>query len=304
MRKIAAVIIALALLVSTLNAACSVTGDNINFGTYDPTSSTALNGTGNVNVHCTGLALLLTYRVYLSTGGSGNYSTREMAKDATYTLDYNLYTDSARTEIWGDATQYYNGDSVLLSLLTPYDQDYTVYGEVDALQNRPPGTYTDTITATLVRVGVGTLDTDSFTVTTTILSGCSVSAENMDFGTYDPASGTDATAASDIDVKCTLGTDYNVSLDTGIGVGASYTGRLMTGQSDSNVTLTYNLYTSSARTTVWGDGSGATAIVSGTGDGMLDSVTADTHPVYGKIPALQNVVPQTYKDTITVTVTY
>jgi spore coat protein U-like protein len=69
-------------------------------------------------------------------------------------------------------------------------------------------------------------------------------------------------------------------------------------------TLQYNLYTTAALTTVWGDGTGATATQAGTGAGMA---TASTFKVYGQLPdsaANQAAVPASYADTITVTVTY
>jgi spore coat protein U-like protein len=66
-------------------------------------------------------------------------------------------------------------------------------------------------------------------------------------------------------------------------------------------TLNYNLYRDSARSQVWGDGSGSTFTVTGTGSGLL---TASTLTVYGDIAAAQDKPPGTYTSTITVTVTY
>jgi spore coat protein U-like protein len=65
--------------------------------------------------------------------------------------------------------------------------------------------------------------------------------------------------------------------------------------------LVYNLYTSAARTTVWGDGSGATSTVSGVGAGLL---TASTHTVYGRIGVNQDANPGSYSSTVTVTLTF
>jgi hypothetical protein len=65
--------------------------------------------------------------------------------------------------------------------------------------------------------------------------------------------------------------------------------------------LDYNLYTSTARTTVWGDGTGATSTVAGSGAGLL---TASTQTVYGRVSASQDKPAGTYTSTITVTVTF
>jgi spore coat protein U-like protein len=43
-----------------------------------------------------------TFTVKLSTGGSGSY-TRQMTSGAAH-LNYKIYTDSARSSIWGDGT--------------------------------------------------------------------------------------------------------------------------------------------------------------------------------------------------------
>lgn len=288
------------------DAACSVTVTDLNFGAYDTVSGTPKDGASNVHVHCSGLALLLTYRVYLNAGNSGTYSTREMDRDATYSLGYNLYTDSGRTTTWGDGSNGtdYVGASILLSLLTPYDADFTVYGRIPVNQNVPPGTYSDTITATLFQVGVGNLDTDVFTVTSSVAASCMVAADDLNFGAYNPLSESAVTAASDIRVKCTDTTDYNVSLNVGTGAGASYSGRKMTGITDNTKTLIYNLYTTNGYATVWGDGTGSTAMITGQGNGLVDGVNPDAHTVYGRIEPSQNVLPQDYKDTITVMVEY
>jgi spore coat protein U-like protein len=69
-------------------------------------------------------------------------------------------------------------------------------------------------------------------------------------------------------------------------------------------TLQYNLYTTAALTTVFGDTSGSTGQDAGTGTGMANALT---YTVYGQLPdsaTNQASTPATYTDTITVTVTY
>jgi spore coat protein U-like protein len=69
-------------------------------------------------------------------------------------------------------------------------------------------------------------------------------------------------------------------------------------------TLQYNLYTTAALTTVFGDGTGATGTDAGTGTGMANALQ---YTVYGQLPdnaANQASIPGTYTDTVTVTVTY
>jgi spore coat protein U-like protein len=138
--------------------------------------------------------------------------------------------------------------------------------------------------------------TTTFTVTATVLASCQVTASDLDFGNYAATSGADTTADTTIDVTCTNGTHYTIALDGG-SVAQDVAARAM---SDGNAhSLSYGLYTSAAFTTAWGDGTGATATVSGTGDG-----TAQPTTVFGRLPAGQYVPAAPYSDHITVTVTY
>ena len=140
-----------------------------------------------------------------------------------------------------------------------------------------------------------------------LADSCTVSATTLAFGAYDTVNALNAT--STITVTCThtnnpaVRFDYVVALSSGPG---SYASRQMTGTGD---TLTYNLYTSAAMTTVWGDGiTAGTASVAGSfvvGGGMGRS-GSDTQTVYGRIGAAQNVLPGAYSTAtpITVTITY
>ena len=141
--------------------------------------------------------------------------------------------------------------------------------------------------------------TTTFGVSAVVNPNCLVSAQALSFGGYD---GTAAkTGTSDITVRCSSGTTYSVGLSTG---GGTYAQRLLAG-SGAN-TLQYNLYTTAAANTVWGDGTLGTATVPGLGAGM-SIAAAQTHTVYGQLPdnAFNQGAPSgNYTDTITVTVTY
>jgi spore coat protein U-like protein len=104
---------------------------------------------------------------------------------------------------------------------------------------------------------------NTFTVQAVINAACNVSATTLNFGAYDPASGTALTGSSTVNVYCTAGTPYAAALNIGSG-GGSFTTRTIASGSD---TLNYNLYRDSARTQVWGDGTGSTFTVAGTGSG-------------------------------------
>ena len=139
--------------------------------------------------------------------------------------------------------------------------------------------------------------TSTFTVQAVIIAACSVSATTLNFGTYSPTAGTALTGNSAVSVNCTSGTPYTTSLNVGTGGGAFATRTLASGGN----TLNYNLYRDAAYSQVWGDGSGSTFTVAGTGSGLL---TANTITVYGQVPIAQDKPVGTYSSTITVTVNY
>jgi spore coat protein U-like protein len=141
----------------------------------------------------------------------------------------------------------------------------------------------------------------SFTVSSTVQSTCAATAAALTFPVYVPGAGALA-ASSLISVKCTKSTPYTIALSVGSTAGSLFTQRLMT-SGGANV-LQYNLYTVAAFGTVFGDGTGTTQTVPGTGAGVGTAVQTT---VYGQIldsTANQLAVPGNYTDSINVTVTY
>jgi spore coat protein U-like protein len=137
-------------------------------------------------------------------------------------------------------------------------------------------------------------------VTTTVNNTCSVNAAPMAFAPYVPGAGPQS-GSTTLRVACTRSSVFNVGLDYGRTAGSSYTQRLL--GSGTN-TLQYNLYTSAGYATIWGDGSGATQYVTGTGAGTAAPVPLT---VYGLLPdsaVNQLAVPGTYSDTILVVIVY
>ncbi len=146
--------------------------------------------------------------------------------------------------------------------------------------------------------GAGT-KTTTFQVSANVLKNCLVTANDLAFGDYVPSEG-DISGQTTVDVRCTSGVDYTVALDFGVN-GGTDAARFM---SDGSQSLEYNLYRNAGETEVWGDGSGSSFTVGGTGGGMG---VANAIDVYGVLPdstANQAVFDGTYTDTITVTVTY
>jgi spore coat protein U-like protein len=129
---------------------------------------------------------------------------------------------------------------------------------------------------------------------------CMVSAEDMQFGIYDPTSGAKVNATTTISVTCVNGAVYNIYLSAGLHSGSNVLNRNMQGASSGEL-LSYQLYGNASMTgPVWGDGSVGTDYQCGIGTGAQSQYT-----VYGMIPSGQSTVPvDNYSDVISVTVTY
>jgi spore coat protein U-like protein len=137
--------------------------------------------------------------------------------------------------------------------------------------------------------------TSTFTVQMTVTSSCVInSTSTLDFGTTGVLTA-NVDSTSTVAIQCTNTTPYNIGLDAGLGTGATVAVRKLT---NGAKLISYSLYTTSARTTVWGNTVG-TDTVAGTGNGASQNYT-----VYGRVPAQTTPAPAAYTDTITVTVTY
>jgi spore coat protein U-like protein len=122
-------------------ASCSVNATGLVFGNYDPFSDVPLDGASTVTVTCSSAT---NYSIALSAG-NGTFASRLLVSDG-HSLEYNLYTDSTRTMIWGDGS---SGTSVVSGEDAGSGTDHTVYGRIPSGQNPLVGTYTDTITVTV-----------------------------------------------------------------------------------------------------------------------------------------------------------
>lgn len=129
---------------------CSVSATALSFGPYDPSNATARDSTGTVTVTCTALVgVSASWDILLSTGSSGSFTPRRLLSGGN-SMQYNLYIDAGRTQVWGDATGVTAKVSDSRFVIAGTSQySYTTYGRLPALQDLAPGTYTDTITVTL-----------------------------------------------------------------------------------------------------------------------------------------------------------
>ncbi|WP_298576786.1 spore coat U domain-containing protein [uncultured Luteimonas sp.] len=138
---------------------------------------------------------------------------------------------------------------------------------------------------------------------------CRVSATSINFGSYDPVTGTgpvDSTGGVRVDCRATYWLEdiFGVYVDIALGQGSSGTYAARTLRQGPSI-LQYNLYTDASRTTVWGNGAGGTQIAGGTvGGWWTGQPWQRSFPVFGRIPPGQDPNIGPHGDTITVVVTF
>lgn len=125
-----------------------------------------------------------------------------------------------------------------------------------------------------------------------------LSLGTLNFGNiYATSAATDANTNignGSIQLRCTPGTTAKITIGAGL-YGSGINNRKMrlgTGMS----TLSYQLYTSAARTTVWDDVTGISI--------LLNDDTTKTFPVYGRIPIQATPPSGNYSDQVLVTLSY
>lgn len=130
---------------------CDLAVGSVSFGRYERAAT--LTGTGTVSLSCTLTSGLgqegAPYSLSMSTGQSGDYAARRLTTDTASTLEYNLYTDSSYTTVWGDGS---GGTAVVTGILTgaSVSRSHTIHARIPSHQNTPKGSFIDpTVQVTL-----------------------------------------------------------------------------------------------------------------------------------------------------------
>ena len=132
------------------NAVCTVSTSGVAFGAYDPSLGQSADTNGTIAVTCSGTAGdTAAYTVTISAG-LGSFSARKMLAGGGG-LTYNLYKDSACTQVWGDAS---GGTSVVSDSVTltssSLTMNYVVYSRIARGQRTAKANiYSDSLLVTL-----------------------------------------------------------------------------------------------------------------------------------------------------------
>lgn len=286
---------------------CSTTSiSNLAFGTVDPQSSLT-NTTATINFSCNNPNHQF-YSGVLCFAINDSLTNRQMLSGVN-TLNFGIYTDAGHSAYWGA-----NANALIVPVQIPNDSpnwtsSATLYGQVAAGQTGAVnGSYslpfTPGQTTMAVNVSKNFVPTDcvgaipvgtgqSFLATATVAVTCTVSATTLDFGAPAGFLTSNVDAASTITTTCVSGTPYQIGLNNG--ANASGATRRMAGGAEF---ISYELYRDSGRSQRWGNTINTDTVTS-TGTGLAQSTT-----VYGRVAPQTTPSPNTYSDTITVTVTY
>jgi spore coat protein U-like protein len=306
---------------------CAATMSHVVFGASDPfTGWTDVTATLNYNCNTFGLSLAagaavrLCFSIGSGSQGTGSISPRRLLSGSSE-LQFNLYKDAARTQVWGT----FPSDHVELTL------QYSVpllggsgggsrilYARV--LPNQPsvpPGNYLNGFSGSDAQMTYryteqllgspsppascttggtsGGSGTFPFDATATVNSACnpSFTVQDIDFGTHGLLTASIDTSAT-VAPQCTNTTPYQIGLDNGLHA-VGNTRRMRS----AGVAIQFIRHIATAgRSQRWGN-TVNTDTVSATGDGSAQSL-----PIYARV-APQTTPPEgTYSDTVTVTIYY
>jgi spore coat protein U-like protein len=173
----------------------------------------------------------------------------------------------------------------------------------DNRDQRAAGVSASVATAILLALASRVADAGSaaanLPVTATVQNACTTGAEPIAFATY-TAGGGPVTGSATITINCSSSLPFKVALGPGATPGGSISQRLLSNGSQS---LQYNLYTTSALSSLWGDGAtGVTLSGMTSGGGLATSLT-----VFAELPDSATnrlATPGIYSDLVTVTITY
>lgn len=132
---------------ATVEAACTISATAVNFGAYDVYAASPDDSVGSITYQCGTADRNIT--ITLSTGGSGTYAARQMQPSSgSDRLVYNLYTDAARTAVWGNGSGGTN-DYHIGKPPSNTNVSLSVYGRIPASQDVAIGNYSDTVIVTI-----------------------------------------------------------------------------------------------------------------------------------------------------------
>jgi spore coat protein U-like protein len=140
---------------NSVNANCRMAVESVAFGTYNIVNKSDLDSTGTLLISCIDdisnnfQSPVLSIAIGLSTV-SGSVRDRKMQiLEGKDTLHYNLFTDAARTVVWGN-TVGLNALTAQTSLSGGTQFRIPIFGRIPAGQDVSAGMYSDRVTLSIM----------------------------------------------------------------------------------------------------------------------------------------------------------
>lgn len=291
-------------------------GGAVAFGTVSPDANT--DTVNNLAYTCQSNASTTYFRICMTIPEGtplAGINPRLMTNYNGAQMQYNLYSDAARTQIIGAPPAgagfpIYSFTAVVTGNYVQQPASAPIYARVPAGQNLPANN------AFQSQIGGGTLSfawsnsgypadctsgtgTGSATffqgVSATVSNSCRITlATDLDFGNAGSLT-TNRDQTSTVMLRCPVGTSWRLSLNNG----SNASGAVRRMRSPAGGYINYELYQNSARTQRWGTSTAEMLAGTGAGEGNPQSQS-----VYGRVPAQASAPLGTYTDTVIVTLTY
>jgi spore coat protein U-like protein len=124
---------------------------------------------------------------------------------------------------------------------------------------------------------------------------CTLTVTGVSFGDYDGSDVSSLYGEGSVRVRCP-GSVSNLSVSISTGWSGTFNPRAMMNGTEA---LQYNLFLDAGRTTIWGDGHQGTGVVT-----LPRANQTVTLPIFGVVPAGQDVEAGTYSDNLVITINF
>jgi spore coat protein U-like protein len=154
MKRVILSLAAMLLAIAGAQAACviaTVSTSGVAFGSFNPLPGQSADTTGTISVTCTGVLFTTASYTITIASGLGTFAARKMVSGPD-SLTYNLYRDSAFTQVWGDGSgsTFTVTDTVTIPLTLSITTNYVVYSRIASGQNTAKAhTYNDSLVVTV-----------------------------------------------------------------------------------------------------------------------------------------------------------
>lgn len=121
-------------------ANCSWTVGSLAFGAYNVFTASPNDSVANITSNCNSNNV----QISIAHGNAPSFSPRQL-KSGANVLQYNLYRDAGRTQIWGDGS----GVTFIYTNSNYNSTTVPIYGRIFMQQAKPAGAYTDTMVVSI-----------------------------------------------------------------------------------------------------------------------------------------------------------